>query len=184
VLQVVPLHAKGAHGSVLAAWQVPAPSHVRARVCMVAPTGHEGGAHVVPAAYSWHAPWPSHAPVLPQLVAPWSLHVPVGSAPFRGTGAQVPADVATAHDMHVPVQAVRQQTPCAQKPLAHSLASPHVAPGDLRPHDPALHTDGARQSASEVHVALHADAPHLYGAHEVAAGVTHAPAPSQLEPGV
>jgi hypothetical protein len=50
VPQVVPLHAKGAHGSVLAGRQVPAPSQVRARVCVVEPRGHDAGAQVVPAA--------------------------------------------------------------------------------------------------------------------------------------
>lgn len=108
----------------------------------------------------------------------------MGSAPFTGTGAHVPAVVAPAHDMHVPAQAVRQQTPCAQTPVVHSVPSLHVPPGDLRPHDPALHTDGATQSASAVQVALHEEAPHLYGAHDVDGGVTHAPAPSQLEAGV
>ena len=97
---------------------------------------------------------------------------------------QVPGDVATAHDWHVPAHAVRQQTPCAQKPLAHSLPSAHVAPGDLRPHEPLLHTEGETQSASAVHVPLQAEAPHLYGAQEDAAGVTQAPAPSQVRPRV
>jgi hypothetical protein len=112
------------------------------------------------------------------------LHVPEGSAPFTGTGAHVPAVVAPAHDMHVPEQAVRQQTPCAQTFVVHSVPSLHVAPGGLRPHDPALHTEGATQSASPVQVALHEEAPHLKGAHDVDGGVTHAPAPSQLEAAV
>ena len=89
------------------------------------------------------------------------MHVPVGSTPFTGTGPQVPAEVATAHDTHVPAHAVRQQTPCAQMPVVHSVPSPHVAPGDLRPHDPLLQTEGATQSESEVHVALQTEEPHL-----------------------
>jgi hypothetical protein len=89
------------------------------------------------------------------------LHVPVGSAPFTPTGPHVPADVATAQDMHVPAQAVRQQAPCAQMPVAHSMPSPHAAPGGLRPHEPLLQTEGATQSASDAHVALQTDAPHL-----------------------
>ena len=72
----------------------------------------------------------------------------------------MPTDVATAHDRHVPVHAVRQHTPCAQKPEVHSSAPLHVAPGGLSPHEPALHTAGATQSASAAHVALHAAAPH------------------------
>jgi hypothetical protein len=86
--------------------------------------------------------------------------------------------------MHVPVQGVRQQTPCAHVPLAHSLPSVHGALGALRPHEPLLHTAGATQSPSTEHAAWQVEAPHRYGAHEIAAGVTHAPAPSHVEPGV
>jgi hypothetical protein len=161
VLQLVPLHAKGAHGSVLAARQVPAPSHVRASVAIVVPAGHEPATQTVPAAYSWQAPLPSQAPVFPQLAAPSFVHVPVGSAPPATTGAQVPRADDDAQDMHVPAQGVRQQTPWAQKPVAHSEPSPQVAPGDLSPHEPATHTDGEAQSASALHVALHAAVPHL-----------------------
>jgi hypothetical protein len=50
VLQAVPLQAKGAHGNVLAARHVPAPSHVRASVSIVPPPGQAAPAHVVPAA--------------------------------------------------------------------------------------------------------------------------------------
>lgn len=47
--QVVPLQVYGAHDWVAAAWQVPAPSHVRASVAVVVPAGQTGGAHCVPA---------------------------------------------------------------------------------------------------------------------------------------
>jgi hypothetical protein len=50
VLHPAPLQAKGAHGRVLAARQVPAPSQVRPRVSVVAPAGHEAGAQLVPPA--------------------------------------------------------------------------------------------------------------------------------------
>jgi hypothetical protein len=53
-------------------------------------------------------------PVLPQLAAPWLVQRPAGSLPPIGTAEQVPTPPASAHDMHVPVQAVAQQTPCAQ----------------------------------------------------------------------
>ena len=112
------------------------------------------------------------------------MQVPVGSAPSAGTGAQVPAVAASAQDRQVPVQAVRQQTPCAQMPLVHSAPSAQVAPSDLRPHEPAVHTAGASQSASAEQLALHTDAPQLNGKHEVEAGVTQVPAPSQVDPGV
>jgi hypothetical protein len=54
----------------------------------------------------------------------------------------------------------------------------------LRPHDPSLHTPGGAQSASAVHDDLQMAAPHRNGKQEVAVGVTHVPAPSQLPPGV
>lgn len=50
VLHAVPLQAKGAHESVLAARHVPAPSHVRANVSVEPVEGHEGAAQIVPAA--------------------------------------------------------------------------------------------------------------------------------------
>ena len=93
----------------------------------------------------------------------------------------VPGCVGTAHDWQVPVHAVRQQTPCAQKPVAHSVPSLHAAPGDLSPQEPLAHTEGETQSASDLHVALQAESPHWNGAQEVAAGVTHLPAPSQVD---
>jgi hypothetical protein len=93
----------------------------------------------------------------------------------------VPGAVETAHDWQVPAHAVRQQTPCAQMPVAHSLPSLHAPPGDLSPQDPLLHTEGETQSASDAHVALQTETPHVKGAQEVAAGVTHAPAPSHAE---
>ena len=98
---------------------------------------------------------------MPQLAAPAFMQVPVGSAPSAGTGAQVPAVAASAQDRQVPVQAVRQQTPCAQMPVAHSVPSLQAPPGDLRPHEPLLHTEGDTQSASDAHVALQTEAPHL-----------------------
>jgi hypothetical protein len=127
---------------------------------------------------------PSQKPVVPQLAAPAFVQLFVGSAPPDGTGVQVPAVAERAHDRHVPVQAVLQQTRCAQMPLAHSVPSAHVAPGDFRPHEPFVHIAGGPQSASAVQLALQAAAPQLKGKHEVAAGVTQMPAPSHVEPGV
>jgi hypothetical protein len=161
VLHVAPLHAKGAHGIVLAGRHVPAPSQVRASVCVEPPTGHDGAAQTVPAAYTWQAPAPSHTPVVLQLAAPASVQVPAGSAPPCGTGAQVPSVPASAHDMQAPAQAVWQHTPCEHTPSAHSAPSPHTAPAGLSPHEPPTHIVGAAQSASAVHVALQAAAPHL-----------------------
>jgi hypothetical protein len=127
---------------------------------------------------------PSQKPLLSQLAAPALVQVPVGSVPPPGTGEQVPAVAASAHERQVPVQAVRQQTPCAQNPVVHSCPSAQVAPGGLRPQEPPVHTAGAAQSASAVQVALHTEAPQWKGKHEVEEGVTHLPAPSHVAPGV
>lgn len=101
------------------------------------------------------------APVVPQLAAPVFVHVPVGSEPPAATDTHVPGAVEVAHDMHEAPQAVRQQTPCAQKPAAHSEPSLQAAPGDLSPHEPLTQIEGEAQSASAVQVALQAATPHL-----------------------
>jgi hypothetical protein len=105
-----------------------------------------------------------HSPVVPQVVAPWSLHVPVGSIPPAAIGEHVPAVPVSAQDRQLAVQVVAQQTPCAQTPLVHSLAAAHAAPLPLSPHDPPVHTAGATQSASAVQLLAQAPAaPHRNG---------------------
>jgi hypothetical protein len=123
-------------------------------------------------------------PVVPQLAAPALAQRPPGSAPPVGTGLQVPALAASAHDRQVPVQALSQQTPWAQKPEAHSVPSAQAAPGGLSPHEPLAQTAGGAQSASAVHELLHTETPQRNGKQELEAGVTQAPAPSQVDPGV
>ena len=98
--------------------------------------------------------------------------------------AQWPSEPESTHDVHVPAHAPSQQTPSAQNPEMHSVASAQVFPMPLRPHEPFVHTAGAAHSASVVHEALHTLTPHWNGKHELAAGVTHAPWPSQVAPGV
>jgi len=71
-------------------------------------------------------------PSVPQLEVPWSLHWFSGSCP-AGTVEQVPPVPVSAHDMQLAVQAVRQQTPCAQNPLLHSVPAPQAAPSGFRP---------------------------------------------------
>jgi hypothetical protein len=87
------------------------------------------------------------------------------------------------HETQAVLQAVLQQTPWVQLPLAHSMPPEHCAPGGLRPQDPFVHTLPAEQSASAVQVALQTAVPHLYGMHDIEAGVTQLPAPSQAAPG-
>jgi len=91
-------------------------------------------------------------PVVPQLAAPLSVHWPVGSAPPAGTGAQVPVVPLSAHERHLPVQVVAQQTPWAQTVLEHSAPVWQTAPFGLRPQDPALQVAGIAQSALVAHV--------------------------------
>ena len=163
---------------------MPAPSQVRASVAVVDPVGHEGGAHCVPAAYSWQPPAPSQKPVIPQPAAPWAVHCPFGSMPPAAIGLQLPSVPTSAHDLQLPVQAVAQQTPCSQNALWQSPGAAQLAPIGRRPHEPLRQTFGGAQSPSAAQVDLQAATPHLNGKHELAAGVTHTPAPSQVDAGV
>jgi hypothetical protein len=129
---------------------------------------------------------PSQKPVVPQLAAPWSLHVPAGSVPLAATGEQTPAgpDAAAPQDMQVPVQALLQQTPWAQKVLLHSVQPEQTAPLGLSPQDPAMQEAGIAQSPSVAQVALQALVPQANGKQEEDAGTPQVPAPSQVPPGV
>lgn len=84
-------------------------------------------------------PAPSQSPLVPQPVAPVAVHCVAGvGAEAAGTLVQVPAVPPFAHDMHVPVQALLQQTPCWQKPEAHSAAVVQVVPGVLSTQAPVV----------------------------------------------
>jgi hypothetical protein len=52
-----------------------------------------------------------------------------------GTGRQVPIVPESRQELHGPAQAVAQQTPCWQKPLAHSSLLVQVHSGSRR-HEP------------------------------------------------
>ena len=67
---------------------------------------------------------------------------------------QVPPVPVSEHDMQVPVQAVWQQTPCAQMPLAQSVPAMHAAPRGYLPQLPPVQTFPAEQSAFVLQVAL------------------------------
>ena len=142
---------------------MPLPSQVRASVAVVEPVGQVGGAHCVPAAYSWQPPDPLQKPVLPQLVAPSAMHCTRGSMPSSGIGLHIPSVPGSAHDMQLAPQVVVQQTPCSQKPLWQSAAAPQVAPGGRRPHELPAQMFGGAQSTSAVQVDLQAAVPHLNG---------------------
>ena len=80
------------------------------------------------------------------------MHWFSGSCP-AGTVEQVPPVPVSAHDMQLSAHAVRQQTPCAQKPLLHSLPAVHEAPSGLRPQLDAVQTFPVVHSAEVEQVA-------------------------------
>ena len=92
-----------------------------------------------------------------------------------------PSLPAIAHDRHVPVHAVAQQTPVTQKPDAQSLAAAQAAPGGFGPQLPFTHAAPPTQSALLVQDArqLSPLALHMYAPHESEAALPHMPAPSQ-----
>jgi hypothetical protein len=73
---------------------------------------------------------------------------------------QVPTFPARAQDWQVPAQAVAQQTPWAQAPVAHSLFAAHVAPTDFLTQLPPMQKKVETQSVSAAHDVLHAPEPH------------------------
>jgi hypothetical protein len=96
-----------------------------------------------------------HSPSWPQANAPPSVHWVGGLGAWpEGTLVQVPRLPASAQDWQVPVHALAQQKPCAQKPELHSVAVPHVAPSGFFEHVPPLQTFGETQSVSAVQVVL------------------------------
>jgi hypothetical protein len=100
-----------------------------------------------------HAPLPSQKPSRPQVEDAAMVHWFSGSVP-AAAAAQVPSDAVIAHDRQVPVQAVEQQTPCAQKPELHSLPAAQVEPLGLLPQLVPMHVLGDAQSATTPHMVL------------------------------
>jgi hypothetical protein len=109
----------------------------------------------VPIAYDRQAPLPLQVPSVPQLDAPWSAHWFKGSCP-AGTAVQTPGLPASAHDRHVPVQVVVQQTPCSHRPELHSGAVVHAVPMGFLPQLPIMQLLGGLQSAFDMHIVRHA----------------------------
>jgi hypothetical protein len=54
-------------------------------------------------------------PFVPQLAAPASTQMLAGSRASFATFVHVPRAPVSAQEVHAPLQAVSQQTPCAQK---------------------------------------------------------------------
>src|SRR6185503_14006772 len=178
-------HPKGSHSELVTVRHTPAPSQVRAGVS-VDPV-QLPCTQTVPLAYCWHAPIPLQRPFVPQVSAPAFTHCVAGVGGMPAVMlVQVPGDAVSAHDWQVPEQAVAQQTPCAQKPEAHSVAIAQVRPSGFFEHVPPLQMLGATQSASAVHVVLHALAvvSQTYGLQGELAAAAHMPVPLHRRGGV
>jgi hypothetical protein len=107
-LQAPAPHRNGEHDRDAGLTHLPLPSQVEFAVKVVVPDGQVPSAQEVPLAYFWQAPtW--HLPLVPQLAAPRSLHIPEGSAFPVATLVQAPSVPASAHDWQAPVQALSQQ---------------------------------------------------------------------------
>jgi hypothetical protein len=134
---VVPLHWNGVQDDCVPATHVPEPLHWGADV-NVEPA-QVAAPHAVPAAYLRHAPAPSHVPSSPQVAAVPSVHWLCGSCP-AATSEHVPMLPASAHDRHVPVHELVQQTPCWHSPVWHSVPAPHATPSSFFEQMPLLQT--------------------------------------------
>jgi hypothetical protein len=180
VLHAVALaHWYGSQSELVTVRQAPAPSQVRAGVS-VEPV-QLPGTHSVPAAQYRHAPAPLQTPSSPQLVDRVPTHwlAMTGAVPF-GTFEQVPTRPDNAHDLHVPLHAVSQQRPCAQKPELHSAAAVHVAPIGLSEHVVPLQMFGDTQCVSAEQLVRHTPvvASHWNAPHGCVVAAAQAPAPS------
>ena len=99
-----------------------------------------------------------------------------------GTLRQVPSLPATAHDLHVPVQVVEQQRPCAQNIELHSSLPPQLAPIGFLPHMRLTQLLGETQSASVSQVVRQVlpSGAHWYGTHDCGVAPAHVPVSSQV----
>jgi hypothetical protein len=109
----------------------------------------------VPMAHTWPSaalqfPLPSH-----DWFAPEHIMVALVSSCPAGVLEQVPSKPVTLQALHVPMQAVLQQTPSTQLPLEHCAAAAHVAPlASVETHEPPEQKKPERQSLLPAHVVL------------------------------
>jgi hypothetical protein len=106
---VVPLHMYGAQLWVIDVSHEPA-AQVPIFVSVNDMLGHEAGAHMVPFAYFWQPPMPSHLPFVPQLGERLSTQTPFGSGVPAPRGAHIPALPDTLQAWQEPQLALLQQT--------------------------------------------------------------------------
>jgi hypothetical protein len=126
VLQADPVgaHRYGLH-ELLAVEQVPSPLQVEDD-CNVEPV-QVAGAQAVPAGQTAQLPAPEQTPVAPHVDADVATQTLRGLVPAVAL-VQVPSCPAALHCSQPPVQALSQQWPSTQKPLAQVLLEAHVAP--------------------------------------------------------
>jgi hypothetical protein len=159
------------------ATQSPTPSQRPASVSV--PLVQASVPQTVPETAIRQAPAPSQKPSVPQTAVVLGAHCASGSWP-AATLVQTPVLPAIAHDMQVPVQAVAQQTPCAQNPELQSVAVAQLAPIGPLPQLPFLHVLPVAQSPSTVQVVLHwPPAAQENGAQDWLGVGTQVPTPSQ-----
>jgi len=153
---------KGAQSRVGGVSQPPAP-HTPSGVQRLAAGSQPPGLQTVPVGYFWQAPAPSQWPLVPQAAGPWSAQPPPRSAVPAGTGVHCPGVPGKAHERQLPVQAVSQQTPSAQKPDWHWSAVLQGWPGPRRPQLPFKQACGDAQSAYEAHSSRQAPSAQIDG---------------------
>jgi hypothetical protein len=146
-------------------------------------------AQVVPTAYFWQAPAPSHLLFVPQVAAPASLQMLWGSAPPAATEVHFPSEPVIAQLWQAPAQAVAQQTPSAQCWFWQSASALQVCPSAFLPQVPAVaplatvQTWPVAQSVllvAVVQLSLHAPSAHWKLPQENVAAARHTPRPSQV----
>lgn len=101
------------------------------------PPTHVEVPHETPDAKYSHDPVPLQAPVLPQVEGLSAAQASKGSEPDT-TGEQVPYRPGCTHELH-PVQTLLQQTPCWQRPFAHSAPLAQLEPSAFSEQTFALH---------------------------------------------
>jgi hypothetical protein len=154
--QAPPVQRPGAQLVVAEGTQVPPPLHIPAGV-RVDVVGQLAAVHCVPAAHREQLPF-EHRPVVPQVVCAWTAHLPCGSTP-PATLVQLPVVPARLQAWHALLHELLQQTPWAQKPLAHSIPAEQAPPFGFRPQLLIIpfipQMFGAMQSALVVQAAKH-----------------------------
>lgn len=130
LIQAPPVQRPGAQVVVGEGTQVPPPLHIPAGVRVDA-VGQLAGIHCVPAPQREQLPF-EHRPVVPQVAAAWTAHLPCGSTP-PATLVQLPVVPERLQAWQALLQELLQQTPWAQNPLAHSVAAEQAPPFGFRP---------------------------------------------------